>query len=444
MMFRNWGLLPVLSLALFASGAEEVREWHDKKGNAIEAAFVKEEGGVVTLTRKDGVTVQAKMDGLCEEDCVYIREVTYVPQEIPVVFKRDVIGIRFSESGTSKPATIRDTVVLQLAESGGAAKPAAQGDTTWKIESVDAVGNKILPRKENVADELTTDGKFVFVTYLVKNDSQTPVEVPTPVLHDKQGRKFSQAERGLSQYYIPEGALCAGPGSDPLQPGFKKLFCSFYELPTDAVPAAVEVFPSFMRQLGPRQLMRGVEQSPGKRVELNVFAAAAAAQEAEPAAATYGKTSVFMRCTRVGQSGDSSNYWYYDRSKKRSLAYGVEMRILGNQPLKAKVKAFFIGAGTGDHDLVVDTKEVEVALLPGKIARATLQSEEIEEQSYYYYSSNGRERVSGAKLKGVIIQTWIDSELAGSWVSLNQWKKYADLPDVAKTMGELKKSDGSF
>jgi len=455
-MYRKLlGLLFALWIVAPGSAAE-MRRWQDKKGNSVEASFVKEEGGLVILLRPDGSTVQAKLENLCDADCAYVREVTYVPQEIVVVYQRDRFGMRYSESGASKPATARDTVIFRISEDP-AGKEEPKGDTTWTLGSVDAVGKTISPRDENLAGELTTDGKFVFVTYQVKNDALVPIEVPTPVLYDQLGRKFTQAERGQAEQYIPAGALPAGSGSEPLQPGFKKLFCSFFELPADADPDAVEAFPSVMRPLNTRQIMRGRESTQGKRIALragsgapgatppaDADAAPGAAAVPASAAAPASKTSVFMRCTRVGQSGDTSSYWYYDRTKKRALTYGVEMRILGEQGKKAQVKVFFVGASTGDDDLVVDMKQTDVTLDPGKISRATVQSEDIDEQSTYVYSINGMQRIGGAKLKGAIIQVWIDGELASSWASLNQWRKFADLADVAKTMGELKKRTNTF
>lgn len=93
---------------------------------------------------------------------------------------------------------------------------------------------------------------------------------------------------------------------------------------------------------------------------------------------------------------------------------------------------------------MVDKKEQTVTLDPGKITRVTLQSDEISERVYYYYTLRGRERISGAKLKGVIIQAWSDGTLLSSWASLNQWRKYADLPDVVKELGEMRGGEGEL
>lgn len=438
----------LLGALAMAAGAEEApREWKSRSGTTIEASFVKLEKGVVILKKKDGSTVQAKLDALCDEDGDYVREITYVPQEIAVIFARERLGLRYMEQGESPAATSRDTVIFRVPnETNGALNTPGTnviGDTTWKIQSADPVGKKILPRQKELANELTTDGQFVFLTYRVKNDSHTPVEVISPVLYDQQGRRFLQAERGAGQHYIPPGTAFAG--TESLQPGLEKLFCAFYEMPDDAVPDAVEVFPSVISPFLFRKALRNGNLPKGKMISLHLAGSAApSADQTDASSAADDKTSLFMRCTRVGQSGDTSGYWTFDRSKKRSLTYGIELRLLGNQQKTLTVKAFFIGEATDDRDLVVDFKKADTALSPGKITRITLQSEEIEELSFYYYSTTSRERVRGAKLKGVIIQVWNGSMLVSGWASLNQWKKFADSLDVAKEMGELKKSENEF
>lgn len=431
-----------------AAGAEnEVRAWKGKTGgSAIEASFVKEENGVVALKRKDGVTVQAKLDALCDADRAYVAEITYEPREIKVVFKRERLGPGYVESGSSDEVTYRDSAVLVVDHAVTDGAPVElKEDTTWKIESIDALGKRILPRRDGVGDALTTDGKFIFVTYRVKNDSRAPVEIPAPILHDRQGRVFTQAERGMAQYYIPEGTLFAG--IDALQPGFSKLYCAFYELPEDAEPVAVEVFPSVVKPYMLRQVRRGGEPLRGKKIALVLQQASpkpASQSASESAAAADTKSLLFMRCVRVGQSGDLGGQWYYDRSRRRSLTYGVELRGLGDESRPITLKAFFIGDASSKRDLVVDKKEQTVTLDPGKITRVTLQSDEISERVYYYYTLRGRERISGAKLKGVIIQAWSDGTLLSSWASLNQWRKYADLPDVVKELGEMRGGEGEL
>ena len=442
-MRRMICLLTVLTVWT-AVAEEDVREWKSKAGTTIEASFVKEERGVVSLKRKDGVTIQAKLDALSDDDREYVLDLTYVPQTVKAVFKRDRSGYNYVETGTSAAVTARDTAMIMIDSAVLDAPPNVKGDASWTIESVDALGKSILPRREGMVEALTTEGKFVFLTYRVSNDSLAPIDIPSPMLHDQHGRTFTQTERGMAQHYLPEGTLFAG--RDMLQPGFTKLYCAFYELPPNAEPAIVEVFPSPVKPLMMRQLQINGIRPTGKKIMLGAKAAEQSPkpQQASPAsetptAATDDKIALFVRCSRLGQSGDSNNTWYYDRTRKRSLTYGIEMRVQGEQGVNVKVKAFFIGEATGSRDLVLDTKETEVSLEPGKIARTALQSEEIEEQTYssYYY---GNQRIRGAKLKGVIMQVWADSKLLHGWSSQNQWKKFAESADVPGEMGEAKKN----
>lgn len=422
-------LLIGLLFALCGFGAEGMRAWTDVKGNHVEACFVKAEGSTVMLKLKDGKVVPAKIDNLCEADRAYVKELTYVPRDITVVYKIGDAGTVAEESGVSPAATLRDTVTLRVVEEADGKKAEPAGDSRWKIESVDALGNRLPPKNTGVADDLVTEGKFVFVTYTVENDSNLPMTTPSPVLVDKRGRKFLQAAQASAKLYIPANTLLAGV--DPVPPGFKKLFVAFYELPLEAEPARVEVFPSKTSRFAIEQF-----KVKGKQILLSgVAPAAEAAKPAEPAAvAADKKASVFLRCVRVGQGGDTSGYWYYDRNKKRSLSYGVELRRMGDQQSPVTVKSYFIGTISNNRDVVVDKKEESVVLEPGKIARITVQSNEVEEYTEYYYSGA---RISGAKLKGLIVQVWDGNEIVASFVSMNQWKKYSESADVVKQMGEL-------
>ncbi len=427
-------LLRVLAGFLFivcVVGAEELRTWTGSKGNRIEASFVKQDGASVLLKRKDGETVSAKLADLCEADRAYVQEITYVPRDVVVSFKKNVNGVVGEEAGASPIASIRDTVTLRLVDDKDVNKAEAIGDSRWKIESVDALGNRIQPQKEGAAVELVTEGKFVFVTYTVENDSNLPMTVPSPVMIDKRGRKFLQAAKPTAKAYLSAHVLLADV--DSVQPGFKKTFCAFYEMPLDAEPAMMEVFPSKANRFAIQQF-----QMKGKQIVVDGSAPAAGASKPADAAgpaASDKKASVFMKCVRVGQGGDTSGDWYYDRNKKRSLSYGVELRVMGDQQQPVTVKTFFIGTiSSNNKDAVVDKKEENVVLEPGKITRITLQSKDVEEFTNYYYSGS---RVGGAKLKGIMVQVWIGDDIVQSFVSVNQWKKFAEVPDVVKQMGEL-------
>jgi hypothetical protein len=414
------------------AGAEELRTWTGVKGNRVEAAFVKIDGFSVLLKRKDGTPISAKLADLCEEDRAYVQDLTYVPRDVVVLFKKKSFGNVCEESGSSPVATRRDTVTIRLADERDDKKAETIGDSRWKIESVDALGNRIKPVAARSSRELVTEGKFVFVTYTVENDSNLPMTVPSPIMVDKRGRKFLQVAKADAKDYLSANVLLAG--TDTIQPGFKKVFCAFYEMPLDAEPAIVEVFPSKASSYAIEQF-----EAKGKQIVLDGGASAVStpkpADGVNPAATADKKASVFLKCVRVGQGGDTSSDWYYDRNKKRSLSYGVELRALGAQQQNVKVKAFFIGIiSSNNKEAVVDKQEQDVVLEPGKIARVTLQSKEVEEFTYYYYAGS---RMNGAKLKGIIVQVWRGDDVVSSFVSVNQWKKYAESDDLVKQMGEL-------
>jgi hypothetical protein len=247
----------------FSGEAPECRVWKDRKGASVEGVFLKSEGEYVFLRRSDGQTVQAKLENLCEEDRAYVADLTYVPREVVAVFKKHILKDRFDEEvGQSEKATWRDTVVLRTVEGVPGAAPAPQADTRWKIESVDSLGNRLLPRLRSATNEWVIEGCFVFVTYTVKNESAEPATVTHPVLSDTQGRKFHQSERAGAAAFLPEGSGFAD--RDAIRPGEAKLFCSIYEAAHDSVPASVEVYPS---KTGPHFVRRAVTL--GKQILLD-------------------------------------------------------------------------------------------------------------------------------------------------------------------------------
>jgi hypothetical protein len=236
----------IVLLGALSSGsgvcAEEVRVWKDRKGNSVEGRFLKQTDGVVFLKGKDGQTVQAKLESLCEEDRSYVQDITYVPRDVVAVFKKHVYKDRFDEEvGVSERATARDTVVLRTVEGVPGAVSEPVGDTRWKIASIDNLGDRLLPSDRNEKEEWATEGGFLFVTYTVKNDTQQAVTVTHPVLSDTQGRRYLQAEKASASAYVPEGARFAGRDMIPV--GGERLFCSIYEVARDSVPSALEVYP---------------------------------------------------------------------------------------------------------------------------------------------------------------------------------------------------------
>lgn len=465
-------LLTGLFLIAGAVSAEEMRTWKSSKGNTVDASFVKiseKDPARIVLKCKDGGEVTPKLADLCEADQAYVEDVTYKPRDVVVTFKKKrLYGGVYEESGVSPIATIRDTVTIQLVEEQDGKKTDTVGDSIWKIESVNVLNKSLLPQKEGFGDKLETKGKFVLVAYEVRNMSKQPIRrVPPPVLVDKSGCNFTQLEKSSVNLrnYIPESVSLAG--SDTLQPGMPQLFWSYYEMPLDAEPASVEVFPlktgSYeMERIeikGKQMLISrggakaGTSRSPypstanPSEKNSSVEAAPSTPDPLSPGASDK-KVIVSLNVTRTKQGGDTrSNY-----VKTRSYTYQVDLRLLSSEvkQVPVTIKVFFSGAASDRRDLVVDRQEREIALEQNKSRSETFTSKEIRElrSSYFYYydfTDNSRKRVNGAQLNGVIVQVWAGSSFVkGISKGDSSLKKFEESLDVVKDMGELKESTDGF
>jgi len=440
--------------------AEEIHKWRCKTGtNTVEAIFDKIDGQNVLLKDKAGKSVaKVKLDNLCDADQAYIEELTTVSREITVTLKRKrLFGNAFEEVGDSPAATVHDTVAMQWSsEQGG--KTETAGDSIWKIESVNTVDKPLSPVKEGAGDKLDTRGKFVLVSYEVRNMSKVPARFVTPpILYDQTGCPFAQYERaGVDLHvYMPATVLLAG--SDTLQPGMPQLFWAFYEMPQDAVPACVEVFPLKIDQilsdhsemkgkqmfLSSKLAKAGLAKAPQANSPDKGAAAGAGAQAPEEPvpSATDKKIVVTLNATKTKQEGDTrSNY-----VKTRSFTYQIDVRVLSAEakqvPLTLKV--FFTGVTSDRDDLVVDHQDKDVVIDQAKMYSEAFTSKEIRELRggyfYYYYDDNTRKRINGAQLNGVIVQVWSGGTLVkGISKGASSLKKYEESKDVVKELGELK------
>lgn len=425
----------------------EMHIWKPARGIAtVDAIFERiseKDPASVVLKAKDGRQLTVKIIDLCEEDRAYVKDLTNVSRNISVTFKQkpnSLYGV-CEESGSSPTASIGDTVTLRVLAEGDTKKAES---TRWTIQSADALGNKIGSRSSSRRDEMTTEGKFVFLTFTVANDSDYPVTVSSPVLIDKRGRKFLQSDKSNLRNYIPGNTALAY--SKKVQPGLKELFCSVYELPLDAEPALVEVFPAMTESYVIQRF-----EATGKRIMLEEDTTAPASiLEAPPSpSAAAKKLNITLNATKTKQTGQVTEANYYSSTKVRNYTYQVDLRLL-NQEIKqanVKVKVFFTGAVSKDLNLVVDNQEKEINLDQGKNLSITFRSKDIQEQhtaysfsySYYYFSGTTRINAPGAQLNGIIVQVWSDTGFVkGISKGDSQLKKFEESTDVIKDMGELK------
>ena len=390
--------------------------WKGTKGtNTISAAFVRiseKDPSRVVLRCKDGSEVSPKLSDLCEADQSYVEEVTYVPQDVAVVFKKKGrFGGGCAELGVSQCVTIRDTVSIQWVDDGEGQKAEPVGDSVWKIESVNVLDTPLSPRKEGAADKLETRGKFVLVAFEVRNTSKLPVRgVPPPVLFDKGGCPYTQYEKPRVDLhnYIPENVLLAG--SDTLQPGMPQLFWAYYEMPLDAEPASVEVFPLKTRSdeteraevKGKQMFLRkGIAKAEALKRPPPVTpnpadknsAAVTVPSTPDPVlpGASDKKVNINLKATKTKQGGDTRS----DYLKTRSYTYQVEMILLSSEvkQVPVTVKVFFTGAVTDRRDLVVDRQEKDVVLDQTKRWSEPFTSKEIRERRTFFYYSLASHRI---------------------------------------------------
>ena len=80
----------VAFLCLCATAHAEMRIWTDKKGNTVEAEYVKMYGSKVVLKTADGKPLRVPADGLCDDDHEYLATVTAVPPRIHIKVDDDL------------------------------------------------------------------------------------------------------------------------------------------------------------------------------------------------------------------------------------------------------------------------------------------------------------------------------------------------------------------
>ncbi len=68
----------------------EMRIWTSKRGDSVEAEYVKMYGGKAMLKTADGRTIPVPVDGLCDDDQEYLAHVAAVPPQLEVTVDEDI------------------------------------------------------------------------------------------------------------------------------------------------------------------------------------------------------------------------------------------------------------------------------------------------------------------------------------------------------------------
>lgn len=431
-------LICVIAFAATAKAEPEKRLWMSKNGrDKIEGTFISfsdKDPKRIVISLPDGTKVTPKLADLCMDDQDYVTEITYVPRDITVNFIKDRSHYYFEQTGNALTPTMDDKLTIcAKAESTG-----EETKTGWSLRSVDALGSTLKPRLSS--DELTSEGVFFSVLFSVRNDSNSPISVPSPILIDAEGKRYYECDKSYMERFIPEGTTL--PNSHRIQPGLSSLFCSIHELPKDIAPTKVEFFPpdSNTYQIQ-RSKAKGVQVLLGKKKSKGGEDTTEASAPPVPQDKKIGLS--LFNVTKMKQEGDKDQK-YYAMLKTRKLTYQVDLRLQNDdiEQVPLIVKVFFAGKLSDDSELIVDSQNKEVTLAKGRNISLTFTSKEIEEyhSNYFYYYSDGssRKSVTGAQLNGIIVQVWTNSGLVrGTSRGENRLKKFENSNDVLKDLGVL-------
>lgn len=111
-------------------------------------------------------------------------------------------------------------------------------DSEWILVDSENVGN-ILYSNNFLVDNKTTNGKFISITFTIKNISQTEIEFNPfisrqhPNLYDSKGREFKYIDDLYA--FLPKGSVSTDSYSanTTIPPGIEREFYAIYEVARD-------------------------------------------------------------------------------------------------------------------------------------------------------------------------------------------------------------------
>ena len=147
---KRWmacGLAAVLCICATANA--EMRIWTSKKGDTVEAEYVKMYGSKVVLKTADGKTLRVPADGLCDDDQEYLTTVTAVPPRILIVVDDDLERKKEGSGGSYEIE--KQTITCNVTIKKTNAEPCLGNFKAWLFvigEEKEGTKKKILGTKE--------------------------------------------------------------------------------------------------------------------------------------------------------------------------------------------------------------------------------------------------------------------------------------------------------
>lgn len=108
---KRWMIYLTAVVCLCLNAQAEMRIWTSKKGDTVEAKFVKMYGSKAVLKTVDGKMLHVPADGLCDDDQDYLSRVAAVPPKIVVSVKEDMES---DKNSTGYPEKLMEMLTLEI------------------------------------------------------------------------------------------------------------------------------------------------------------------------------------------------------------------------------------------------------------------------------------------------------------------------------------------
>ena len=241
----------VLILAMSIHAAEQ-RSWTSKKGDKVQAVFIKESSGIVLLKKADNKTIKIKRSFLSDLDNSYIDTILNPPKE-NIIYLKPSISIygwyeafnpktkKTNNSRELKSLIVKsskinscDSITFKLVNS-----LVITEDCTWKIIRVTELPKTLISTKYTDTS-VKTPGRFIKIYFSIKNNTNLEGFANIPEIKDSKDRTYNLITE--SRYYLNKDEIDIHLLK--VKPGFPVNAAGIYEIPSDSKDLKVRL-PTF-------------------------------------------------------------------------------------------------------------------------------------------------------------------------------------------------------
>lgn len=205
------------------------------------------------------------------------RAVEFAQREAANAEAAEIERSRVAELERVKMAKLEEAKVAEIEKTKAAEAERIESDTNnvgetvtlndseWTVVRAQDLGNR-LPGND-FSDPKTTEGKFVYVQFKVKNNTNEEQAVLfTPAVQDAKGRRYEELD--WSSFYLPGEET--GMAMESLPAGLPKTFSAIFEMPKDAVDLVFLARNFDFLKKKEKQISLGLEESQTISKEISV------------------------------------------------------------------------------------------------------------------------------------------------------------------------------